>query len=97
MLAHSVDEFTLQLTGRSAVAADDGKTACERRKGKQYKRALPQFSGAVMLHAGRKITSKWTLENQVAVFCEVEKSDEPLAGTPEGVLCACSVHRLQPG
>ena len=51
-------EFTLQLTGRSAVAADDGKTACERRRGKQYKRALPRFSDAVMLHAGRKITSK---------------------------------------
>ena len=41
--------------------------------------------------------AKWTLENQVAVFCEVEKPDEPLAGTPEGVLCARSVHLLQPG
>ena len=87
-------EFTLQLIGRSAVAADDGKTACECRRGKQYKRALPQFSGVVMLHAGGKIAYKRTLENQVAVFCEVEKSDEPLAGTPEGVLCVCSVHRL---
>jgi len=51
-------EFTLQLIGRSAVAADDGKTACERRKGKQYKRALPQFSDVVMLHAGGKIAYK---------------------------------------
>ena len=51
-------EFTLQLTGRSAVAADDGKTACERRRGKQYKRALPQFSDVVMLHAGGKIAYK---------------------------------------
>ena len=51
-------EFTLQLTGRSAAAADDGKTACERRRGKQYKRALPQFSDIVMLHAGGKIAYK---------------------------------------
>ena len=57
-MVYFAGKFTPQLTGRSAAAADDGKTACGRRRGKQYKRALPQFSDAVMLHAGGKITSK---------------------------------------
>ena len=97
MLLLFAAEFTPQLISRFAVAADDGKTAYERRKGKQYKRALPQFSEIVMFHVGGKITHKMDSREMSGCFlCLVEKSDEVLVGTPEGVLRARSVRRLQP-
>ena len=79
-------------------SVSDGKTACERRKQKSYRKALIPFGELVMFMPIEKPKDKGEVRYRVGIMLGVvDRSDEVVTGTPKRVFKARAVHRMPAG
>jgi len=86
-----------QLLSRFQRAHDDGRAAYERRKGRSYKRKLPEFSKLVMfMSVADKKHRKKLDERFFTGMCAwlVDRSDEVIVLTADGYLEVNTLRRL---
>ena len=85
-------EFSGQVVSRIHRSVSDGKTACERRKQKSYRKALVPFVEPVMFMVVEKPRDKGEARNRVGItWGLVDRSDEVVIGTSGQGSC-CSSH-----
>ena len=90
-------QYAGQLLSRGQAAADDGKTAYERRKGKPYKRRLPAFGEIVMFLTVAEGKRRQKFEDRFipGLFVGlVDRSDEVVVLTSKGAFKVNTIRRL---